>query len=513
MAISCFGVGLHGGGQRPIHQIAVGKDQKVKIEALFDTGAESSLISSDVYDSLSGPSKPHLSQCPLGLTTADGGHMKIRGQCVVPLQIGSRRCWRPVVIVHGLHLPCIIGIDTMAAENISIDPINRKIKLGTLSKPTEGTNINVSRDYIIQANSVQNVGISLSSELRALRGVASLVTTGVHETLDVHPAVYEICNGFKIKISNVTNRDIYIRQGDRLATGEVYMAGSFDSVSAAINKEWIDQVQIKAGRVQKQLDREELAKQVARIPDEQKAVFANILSEHSDVFSIDKGDIGKCDIIQQKLTLMDKNKVCSTPPYRIPHHLLPVAHEYVDPLLSSDVIRPSKSPFSSPLMLVKKPGLKDSKTPIEEQYRVVHDYRKLNNLLIKDSYPMRNLFELIDEVGQGQIFSIIDLSQGFFCQTLTEDSKAYTAFGVPGKGHFEYNRSAQGLCNSPASFQRLLDFITAGLPGVFVYLDDVVIVSKTYQQHQGQLKQLLLRFRKYGIKRVDYQNYNLQRKK
>jgi hypothetical protein len=113
---------------------------------------------------------------------------------------------------------------------------------------------------------------------------------------------------------------------------------------------------------------------------------------------------------------------------------------------------------------------------------------------------MRNLFELIDKVGQGQIYSIIDLSQGFFCQTLTEDFKAYTAFGVPGKGHFEYNQSAQGLCNSPATFQRLLDFITTGLPGVFVYLDDVVIVSKTYQQHQGQLRQLLSRFRKYGLK-------------
>jgi hypothetical protein len=137
MAISCFGVGLHGGAQRPVHQITVGK---VKIEALFDTGAESSLISSNVYDSLSGPNKPQLSDCPLGLTTADGGHMKIRGQCIVPFQLGSRRCWRPVVVVHGLHLPCIIGIDTMAAENISIDPVNRKITLGT-KIPSEGTNI------------------------------------------------------------------------------------------------------------------------------------------------------------------------------------------------------------------------------------------------------------------------------------------------------------------------------------------------------------------------------------
>jgi hypothetical protein len=184
----------------------------------------------------------------------------------------------------------------MAAENISIDPVNRKITLGN-KIPTEGTNINVLRDYIIQANYVQNVGISLSSELRALRGVASLVTTGVHETFDVHPAVYEISNGFKIKLTNQTNCDIYLRQGDRLATGDVFQAGSFDSVSAAVNQEWIEQIQIRAGRVQKQLDREEVAIQVALIPDEQKAVFANILSEHSDVFSIDKGDIGKCDII------------------------------------------------------------------------------------------------------------------------------------------------------------------------------------------------------------------------
>jgi hypothetical protein len=184
-----------------------------------------------------------------------------------------------------------------------------------------------------------------------------------------------------------------------------------------------------------------------------KKRYLQVFCLNTDVFSIDTGDVGKCDIIKQQLTLIDKNKVCSTPPYIIPHHLLPIAHTYVDQLLSSDVIRPSKSPFSSPLMLVKKPGLKDSKTPIEEQFRVVHDYRKLNSLLIKDSYPMRNLFELIDEVGQGQISSIIDLSQGFFNQSLTEDFKAYTAFGVPGKGHFEYSRSTKAYVTVQPHFK------------------------------------------------------------
>jgi hypothetical protein len=66
--------------------------------------------------------------------------MSIRGQCVVPFLLGSQKCWRPVIVVHGLHLPCIIGIDTMAAENIYIDPVNRKINFGT-KIPTKGTNI------------------------------------------------------------------------------------------------------------------------------------------------------------------------------------------------------------------------------------------------------------------------------------------------------------------------------------------------------------------------------------
>jgi hypothetical protein len=80
-----------------------------------------------------------------------------------------------------------------------------------------------------------------------------------------------------------------------------------------------------------------------------------------------------------------------------------------------------------------------------------------------------------------------------------------------------------GLCNSPASFQRILDFITSGLPGLFIYLDNVVNVSKIYQQHRGQLRQLLSRFRKYGLKyrlsklqlaaeEVDYLGYNISKK-
>jgi hypothetical protein len=75
-----------------------------------------------------------------------------------------------------------------------------------------------------------------------------------------------------------------------------------------------------------------------------------------------------------------------------------------------------------------------------------------------------------------------------------------TAFGMPGMGHFEYNRSAQGLCYSPSAFQRLLDHVTAGLKGVYVYIDDVVVVSKDYEGHKRQLDKLFQQFQEYGLK-------------
>jgi hypothetical protein len=105
--------------------------------------------------------------------------------------------------------------------------------------------------------------------------------------------------------------------------------------------------------------------------------------------------------------------VCSTSPYGLPHHLLPIAHTCVDQLLSSDVNRASKSTFETYVGLKTRFKGFNYTYRVTIQYRVVHDYRKLNSLLIKDGYPMRNLFELINEVGQGQIYSIIDLSQGF----------------------------------------------------------------------------------------------------
>ena len=235
------------------------------------------------------------------------------------------------------------------------------------------------------------------------------------------------------------------------------------------------------------------------IPKTEEHLYVNLLNSYTDIFSIDPDDVGHCHELPQTIRLKDPDKVTCIPPYRTPYHLQSVVQDYVAKLLRSNIIENSKSPFSSPLMLVKKPKAKQD-APLVEQYRIVHDYRRLNDNTVKDSYPMHNLYDLLDKVSQAKIWSVIDLSSGFWNQSLDKNSRKFTAFGVPGMGHFQYTRSAQGLCNSPAAFQRLLDYVTKGIPGVSVYIDDIIIYSNTHEEHRKILSSLFDRLRKYNIK-------------
>ena len=108
----------------------------------------------------------------------------------------------------------------------------------------------------------------------------------------------------------------------------------------------------------------------------------------------------------------------------------------MDKLLKAGIIQHSRSPYSSPLMLVKKANATPDK-PIMEQFRVVNDFRKLNKNLVKDSYPMQNIYSIIDDVSSSKVASVIDLRSAFFMQELDAESRQYTAFSVQGKGHFE----------------------------------------------------------------------------
>ena len=156
------------------------------------------------------------------------------------------------------------------------------------------------------------------------------------------------------------------------------------------------------------------------------------------------------------------------------------------------MIRPSSSPWASPIVLVKK---KDGST------RFCVDYRKVNKVTRKDAYPLPRVDDTLDTLAGAKWFSTLDLISGYWQVEMHPDDREKTAFCTL-EGLFEFNVMPFGLCNGPATFQRLMDMILAGLQWsrCLVYLDDIIIFGTTFEEHLSNLELVFDRLREAKLR-------------
>ncbi len=162
-------------------------------------------------------------------------------------------------------------------------------------------------------------------------------------------------------------------------------------------------------------------------------------------------------------------------------------------MLKDGIIQESHSPWNSPLFLVKK---KDG------SYRAVVDFRKVNTMTVPDHYPIPVLSDLLQSIGKDNtVFTTLDLKSGFWQIPLDPSSRQITAFSTP-SGHYEWLRAPMGLRNSPLTCQRLVNSLFQGLigDGLFVYLDDLILVSRDLESHFDKLDLVLQKFQEAGLK-------------
>lgn len=165
-----------------------------------------------------------------------------------------------------------------------------------------------------------------------------------------------------------------------------------------------------------------------------------------------------------------------------------VMKKEVDQMLRDGIIEPSSSPWSSPVVLVKKPSGK---------VRFCIDFRKVNDLSIKDAYPLPYISRVLDKLREANYISTIDLKNGYWQIPLCKSSKPITAFTVPGLGLYHFKVIPFDLHSAPATFQRLLDTIIGPdlEPKAFAYLDDIIILGKTFDENLQLLKEVFRRLR------------------
>uniref|UniRef100_A0A1A9UDN4 Reverse transcriptase domain-containing protein n=1 Tax=Glossina austeni TaxID=7395 RepID=A0A1A9UDN4_GLOAU len=153
-----------------------------------------------------------------------------------------------------------------------------------------------------------------------------------------------------------------------------------------------------------------------------------------------------------------------------------IINREVDQLLKNGHIEPSNSPYSAPVVLVPKRS---------GEWRLCIDYRILNRTSIPDAYPLPKIEHILDKLREAKCISTIDLKHGYWQIPMDPHSKQYTAFTVPGRGLYQWRVMPFGLHSAPATFQRALDRVIGPElePFAFAYLDDIIVISKTVQEH------------------------------
>lgn len=161
-------------------------------------------------------------------------------------------------------------------------------------------------------------------------------------------------------------------------------------------------------------------------------------------------------------------------------------------MLQSGIITESSSPWAAPIVMVRK---KDG------SWRFCVDYRKLNAVTHKDAFPLPRIEETLTSMTQAKWFSTLDLASGYWQVEVDPQDREKMAFMTP-LGLYEFQRMPFGLCNAPATFQRLMQQCLSGqiTESLLVYLDDIIVYSTDFAMHLKHLEEVFERLWKHGLK-------------
>ncbi|GFX07909.1 retrovirus-related Pol polyprotein from transposon 412 [Trichonephila clavipes] len=195
--------------------------------------------------------------------------------------------------------------------------------------------------------------------------------------------------------------------------------------------------------------------------------------------------------VTMRIILKDEEPDCQHP-RRLAFSERQEVNKQIEEWLNEGIIRPSSSKYASTIVMVKKK---------DESSRMCIDYRKLNQKLLKDKFPLPIIEDVLDTLQDAKVYSTLDLRNGFFHVDVDENCRKYTSFIVP-DGQFEFNKVPFGLSTSPGVFQRYVSSIFRDLTrkGIVIsYLDDLIIPGKNEQEGLEKLKIIFEVAKKYGL--------------
>ncbi|XP_022830950.1 uncharacterized protein LOC111359588 [Spodoptera litura] len=282
------------------------------------------------------------------------------------------------------------------------------------------------------------------------------------------PGEYDLVNGAgALLIQNISNHKLLLRQGSlitrALCTKSILNVNLLDfndaNISNSINYD-------------------------NKLSSEEIFQLKNILQKYKQCFSCNMMDLGYTNIEKMEIELIDTKPVVYRP-YRLSYPERELVKSMVQEMLAADIICESNSAYASPVLLVKK------KTGDK---RLCIDYRALNRKTKKEHFPLPLIDDQLDRLAGHSLFISLDLASGYYQLAVGESSQDKTAFVTP-DGQYQFKRMPFGLANAPSVFQRTMNKILAKLDYIIIYMDDILIPARTFNEGLKRLDEVLSIFR------------------
>jgi hypothetical protein len=356
--------------------------------------------------------------------------------------------------------------------------------------------LNAKINYENQCLEINNVKIPFFIELNPLNFIPFSQRTNNHLKIPVN-----IENG-PVVIPKLTNGKIIVPESIAIAKNGICTIPIPEIKTTEIHwKQLVDvqplvNVNIEKPNVPKTNINISQVIRTSHLNPEEKDEILRLCSQFKDIFYNENSNLSFTNAVKHKIRTTDEEPIyCKS--YRYPHHLKVEIQNQIQKLLDNEIIRPSISPYSSPVWIVPKKLDASGK----KKWRLVIDYRKLNEKTVEDKYPLPRIDEILDNLGKCTYFTTLDLAQGFHQIEMSTESILKTAFSV-NNGHYEYVRMPFGLKNAPSTFQRVMDNVLREYlhKSCFVYMDDVVIFSKSLHEHLVHIKQIFNKLKEFNLK-------------
>ena len=244
----------------------------------------------------------------------------------------------------------------------------------------------------------------------------------------------------------------------------------------------------------------------AEVSEETLQRFEKLCEDQKDAFSKNNRDIGRTQLIEMEIDTGGSVPLAQSP-YTLPLKHYDWVRKEIETLEKAGIIERSLSPWASPVIVVPKKSVPDE----PPRRRLCVDYRRVNALQqeVKCTdkstgcltlYPLPKIDEMFAKLGGARVFSTIDLRSAYYHIRLTRESQAKSAFVVP-MGKWQFKRTPFGLSQVPAYFQLLIDQVLMGC-GDFTmgYLDDIIVFSKTEEEHLHHLEEIFKRLKHFDLK-------------